>query len=123
MALSLSDRIGSKGRIAPDGGSGFRANPYDDVSFSDGDRGGTGDDEGSNKGQPHSSSGFKRALMHSERSGSQLSDQIVSKTHFGGKGFKKPNYFAQGGRRHGMHIGSGAPAIQPAQDGIDSGGE
>jgi hypothetical protein len=64
----------------------------------------------------HSSSGFRRALERSSRSGgNKLVGAITSKTNFGGKGFRKPNYFAQGGQRHGMHMGSGAPAINPAE--------
>jgi hypothetical protein len=66
-------------------------------------------------GNPHSSSGFKRALMKTARTSSRLKDQLPSKQSFGGKGFQKPNYFAQGGGRHGMHIGAGAPAINPAE--------
>jgi hypothetical protein len=74
-------------------------------------------------GNPHSSAGFKRALMKTARSGSKLAGQMPNKTSFGAKGFKKPNYFAQGGGRHGMHIGAGAPAISPAEGtGSDTGG-
>lgn len=62
-------------------------------------------------GHPHSSEGFRRAIKRATNSPSRL----VDKTHFGGNGFTKPNYFAQGGQRHGMHIGSGAPAIRPAR--------
>jgi hypothetical protein len=65
-------------------------------------------------GNPHSSSGFKRALMKTARTGSKLKDQLPNKQSFGNKGFQKPNYFAQGGKRHGMHIGAGAPAVSPA---------
>jgi hypothetical protein len=125
MAFNLSDRIGSKGRIAPDPGAGFRANTADfNFTAAPGDRGSVGDTEGSNKGGPHSSSGFRRALEHTERTAGRLSGDIASRQHFGGQGFKKPSQFAQGGRRHGMHIGAGAPAITPAMDtGSDSGGE
>lgn len=118
MAFTLSDRIGSKGRIAPDQGGGFRGNPADfNFTASTGDRGSVGDTEGSNVGGPHSSLGFRRALERSERQGSsRLSGDIASRTHFGGKGFKKPNYFAQGARRHGLHMGAGAPVTTPAMD-------
>ncbi len=116
MAFNLSDRI-SNGRIRTDPGSGFRANTADfGVDFGAGDRGATGDDEGSNKGGPHSSSGFKRALMATQRTAGRLSGDIASRKDFGGKGFRKPNYFGQGGRRHGLHMGSGAPATTPAMD-------
>jgi hypothetical protein len=74
-------------------------------------------------GNPHSSSGFRRALMKTARSGNRLKDQLPSKSTFGGKGFKKPNYFAQGAQRHGMHIGAGAPHTAGARDtGADFGG-
>lgn len=120
MAFSLSDRI-SNGRIRNDPGSGFRANTADfGVDFGAGDRGSTGDTEGSNKGQPHSSSGFRRALMKTERTAGRLSGDIASRKDFSGQGFKKPNYFAQGQRRRGMHIGSGGPATIPA---VDTGSE
>lgn len=69
---------------------------------------------GSDGQEPHSSSGFRRALMKTARSGNKLKDQLPNKTTFSGKGFRKPNYFAQGGQRHGMHIGSGAPFTGPA---------
>src|SRR5882724_6916130 len=83
------------------------------------DRGGQGAD-----GQtPHSSSGFRRALMKSARGSNRLKDQLPNKTTFAGKGFKKPNYFAQGAKRHGMHMGAGAPVTQGAGDtGADFGG-
>jgi len=66
------------------------------------------------QGNPHSSSGFRRALMRTARAGNRLKDQLPNKTTFGGKGFSKPNYFAQGAGRHGMHIGAGAPFTGPA---------
>lgn len=124
MAWNLSTRI-SNGRMPDDPGSGFRGNTADFGmdSYGPGDKGGFGDDEGSNKGGPHSSSGFKRALMKTERTAGRLSGDIANRTHFGGQGFKKPNYFAQGQRRHGMHIGAGAPPVTPAMDtGADVGG-
>ena len=124
MAFNLSQRVKS-GRMADDDGSGFRSNTADfGISYGGGDRGGTGDDSGPNKGtpQPHSSAGFKRALMSTERSAGRLSGAITDQG-FGGKGFRKPNYFGQGGRRHGMHIGAGSPPITPATDaGSDAGG-
>lgn len=103
------------GRFQDDGGTGFRANTADFSSAAGpGQRGGTGAEQGVTStaiaGNPHSSHGFKRALMKTQRSqGGTLKGDIANKTHFGGSGFKKPNYFAQGGGRHGMHIGSGAP--------------
>jgi len=125
MAFNLSQRVKS-GRMADDDGAGFRGNTADfGVDFGSGDKGGVGDDSGSNKGapQPHSSAGFKRVLMHTEKTQGRLSGAIASKTDFGGKGFRKPNYFGQGGRRHGMHIGAGSPPITPATDtGSDAGG-
>jgi hypothetical protein len=66
-------------------------------------------------GNPHSSSGFKRALMKTARTGSKLKDQLPNKQSFGNKGFQKPNYFAQGGKRHGMHIGAGSPFTGAAE--------
>lgn len=125
MAFSLSDRIGSKGRIATDPGSGFRANTADfGVNFGPGDKGSTGDTEGSNSGGPHSSAGFRRALVNTERTAGRLSGDIASRKDFGGPGYRKPNYFGQGGRRHGLHMGSGSPATISALDtGSESGGE
>jgi hypothetical protein len=72
-------------------------------------------------GNPHSSRGFRKALERTQRSGSKLKDQLPDKTSFGNKGFRKPNYFAQGGGRHGMHIGSGAPFTGPATGDAGSG--
>ena len=116
MAFSLSDRI-SSGRIKTDPGSGFRANTADfNFNAGVGDRGGTGDTEGSNKGGPHSAAGFRRALEHTERTAGRLSGDISSRKDTSGQGFKKPNYFAQGQRRHGLHMGSGAPVTTPAMD-------
>lgn len=122
MAFNLSDRI-SNGRIRNDSGSGFRSNAADfGVNFNDGNRGGTGDDEGNNKGGPHSSAGFKRALMNTERTAGRLSGDIARRKDFSSGSNRKPNYFAQGGRRHGLHMGAGAPATTPAMDtGSDAG--
>lgn len=66
-------------------------------------------------GNVHSSSGFRRALKNTQGRSNRLSGQLPAKQSFGGKGFKKPNYFAQGGGRHGMHIGSGSPFTGAAQ--------
>jgi hypothetical protein len=60
-------------------------------------------------GNVHSSRGFRKALKSTQSRSNRLSGQLPSKDSFGSKGFKKPNYFSQGGGRHGMHIGSGAP--------------
>ena len=131
--MNLSQRM--QGRYQDDPGSGFRGNTADfDQSFDAAPRAGFGSEQNpaadqsqsmlsSNvKGQPHSSSGFRRALEHTERSQSGLGNRIVSKQGFGGKGYNKPNQFSQGGRRHGLHIGSGAPATLPAQmEGADTG--
>lgn len=68
-----------------------------------------------NPPQAHSTRGFKRALMKASRGGNSLSQHMPSKSNFGGQGFRKPNYAFQGGGRHGMHIGSGAPFTGPAE--------
>lgn len=71
-------------------------------------------------GNPHSSAGFRRALEKTARSQNRLKDQLPSGQNFSGSGFKKPNYAFQGGGRHGMHIGAGAPFTGPAdQTGAD----
>ena len=137
--MNLSSRIRNRGgnRIADDSGTGFRANAGDmgfNLDFAD--RSGFGAEQNpsanqsqdmmtsSPKGNPHSSSGFRRALERTQRSSSSISKGIVNRSNFGGKDFKKPNYFGQGARRRGMHIGSGAPAITPTMDaGSDVGGE
>jgi len=72
------------------------------------------------KGNPHSSSGFRRALMRTARQGNRLKDQLPQGKTFAGKGFRKPNYFAQGGQRHGMHIGAGAPHTAAADQAGES---
>jgi hypothetical protein len=93
------------------GGSPFGMNPA-----SPDQRGGMG----ANGQQPHSASGFRRALMRTARTSGRLKDQLPNKTSFGGKGFAKPSYFAQGGQRHGLHMGSGAPFTGAArQEGFD----
>jgi len=126
--MNLSARIG-KGRIDYDKGSGFRANPADyDMNVETADRGSFRSEQdpsfsngqpvmtSANPSMPHSSSGFRRALERTERTSSRLTGDIASRKNFGGKGFQKPNYFGQGVRRHGLHIGTGAPATVPATD-------
>lgn len=128
--MNLAQR--TRGHFNADTGSGFRANTADfDSSLQFADRGSFGAEQdptmdasqspmAAPKSQPHSSSGFRRALEHTERSNSRLG-QLTNKS-FGGKSYTKPNAFAQGQRRHGMHIGSGAPAIIPGNDtGADTG--
>lgn len=114
-------------RIQDDSGSGFRGNPADFGSNgSPVQRGGFGSEPpllGSSPQGPHSAAGFRRALMKTQSRGNKLKDQLPDKISFGSKGFKKPNYFAQGGQRHGMHVGSGAPFTGAAQqEGADFGG-
>ena len=71
-------------------------------------------------GNVHSSRGFRRALKATSRRGDRLAGQLPAKKDTSGPGFKKPNYFAQGVGRHGMHVGSGAPFTGPAeQEGAD----
>jgi len=75
---------------------------------------------------PHSARGFRKALMKTQRTSGSLKDQLPNKQTFGSSkgGFAKPNYFAQGGGRHGMHVGSGAPVVRPADStGADVGDE
>lgn len=123
-------------RLNADTGGGFRGNTADFGSGAGApDRGGFGAEQNpsgnqsqsmvSNQlpGNPHSSSGFKRAIKSAGRSRPSLSSNLADKTSFGGKGFRKPNYFAQGGKRHGMHISTGAPHTAGAtQEGADAGG-
>jgi|ERR1700733_4626510 len=94
-------------------------------NFSPDDRGGNGADvleSNAGMGGVHSPHGFRKALMKSGSGGNRITGSLTDKTSFGGKGFKKPNYFAQGGQRHGMHVGAGAPVTQPAQaEGADFG--
>lgn len=75
------------------------------------------------QGNPHSSSGFRRALEKTQRSQNRLTQHMPGKSTFGGKGFAKPNYFAQGGQRHGLHMGAGAPFVGPATSDESFGGE
>ena len=66
-------------------------------------------------GNVHSSRGFRRALKQTQQRSNRLAGQLPNKTNFGGPSFKKPNYFAQGGGRRGLHIGSGGPATIPSE--------
>lgn len=71
-------------------------------------------------GNVHSARGFKRALERTQSRSNRLAGQLPSKSGFSGPRYNKPNYFAQGGGRHGMHIGSGAPFTGSAeQEGAD----
>jgi len=116
-------------RIADDMG-GRAGSPGDfGSSASAAQRGGNGAEQDSGvlsssiPGNVHSSRGFRKALMKSGSKGNALKDQLPDKTSFGGKGFRKPNYFAQGGQRHGMHMGAGAPFTGHSTDtGADFGG-
>lgn len=124
--MNLSQRM--NGRYKDDSGAGFRANTADfGMSMGDSDRGGTGaeSDEvtsSSLPGNPHSASGFKRALMRSGHQSNSVVDGINKRDFSLGQN-RKPSYFGQGQRRHGMHIGSGAPAVRgAAMEGADSGG-
>lgn len=122
-------------RINTDPGAGNRGNTADfNASASTAQRGSYGSEQDPSgtqggiltnqpKGNPHSSRGFRKALMKTQRTSGKLVDQLPDKVTFGGKGYRKPNYFAQGGRRHGMHISSGAPHTSGGQsEGSDSGG-
>lgn len=135
MAFSLSDRIGS-GRIKVDPGAGWRGNTadYPNSGASASDRGAFGAEQdpsfssgqpvmsSSLPGNPHSSAGFRRALEHTARTGNKSLSSAISKSDFSMGKNRKPSYFGQGARRHGMHIGSGAPPITPAvQEGADTG--
>ena len=125
------------GRFGADTGGGFRGNT---ASFGSGadpaTRGSFGSEQDPSKnpgdggmlssalpGNPHSSSGFRRAIKSAGRSQSKLKDQLPDKVSFGGKGYKKPSYFAQGGKRHGLHISTGAPhTAGGTQEGVEFGG-
>lgn len=123
-------------RFNADQGSGFRGNPAEfGQMIGAADRGGFNAEQNpmANPGQsmtstqlpgnPHSSSGFRRAIRSAGRSGSSLKSQLPKGNTFAAKGFKKPNYFAQGGQRHGLHISTGAPHTGAAhQEGADFGG-
>jgi hypothetical protein len=100
----------------PGAGTGRGGSPFDDT-HSDAPfnaRGGvgaetTGVQSSQLSGNVHSSHGFRRALKATQSRSNRLSGQLPSKRNFSAGNAKKPNYFAQGGGRHGMHIGSGAP--------------
>lgn len=124
-------------RIMDNKGAGFRGNPADfGSSASSGQRGGWDSEQdpaaamggGSMlssqlPGNPHSTRGFRKALEKTSRTSGGLKNQMPDKVTFGGKGYKKPNYFAQGGKRHGMHISTGAPHTSGGQqEGADAGG-
>jgi hypothetical protein len=111
-------------RLVADAGAGFRGNTASfDANASASQRGGHGMETAPPSEGPHSSRGFRRALERTQRNSSRLKDEMPDKVTFGGPGYKKPNYFAQGGRRHGMHISTGAPHTSGGQqDGADVGG-
>lgn len=106
-------------------GMGRGGSPYDTLSAPANSRGGVGAETGgvaaSNlSGNVHSARGFKRALEKTQSRSNRLAGQLPQKSNFGGPKFNKPNYFAQGGGRHGMHIGSGAPFTGAAErEGVD----
>jgi hypothetical protein len=84
------------------------------MSFAPNARGGhgaetTGVTDSNLSGNVHSSRGFRKALRSSQNKSSGLAGQLPQKQSFSGPGYAKPSSFAQGGKRHGMHIGSGAP--------------
>lgn len=117
------------GRINDDmGGRGGSPSDFA-ASATAAQRGGTGAEQGVTSsaiaGNPHSSAGFRRALMKTQSGSNRLKNQLPNGKTFAGKGYAKPNYFAQGGGRHGMHIGSGAPFTGPAtgDSGAGFGGE
>lgn len=123
-------------RFNADEGTGFRGGPADFTSTAMGsERGGFGAEQNPAgnmsqnmvssqlPGNPHSSSGFRRAIRSAGRPKSSLKNEMPNKVSFGGKGYKKPSYFAQGGQRHGLHISTGAPHTAGAtQEGADFGG-
>lgn len=81
-----------------------------DASASAGQRGGNGAEQDSGVlGNVHSARGFRKALMKSGSKGNSLKDQLPDNMSFAAGKSRKPNYFAQGNGRHGMHIGAGAP--------------
>ena len=123
-------------RFNADTGGGFRGNTADFGSTASSSQRGSWNSEQdpaatpgqqvlSNQlpGNPHSSSGFKRAIRAAGRNRTSLKDQMPQGQTFSGKGYRKPSYFAQGGKRHGLHISTGAPATSGAtQEGADFGG-
>lgn len=120
--------MAGKGHFSADPGTRGGSSAEFSASASSAQRGGTGAEQQENvlsssiPGNPHSSRGFRRALMKTSHSGNKLKDMVKGDS-FSGKGFRKPSYFAQGGARHGLHIGSGSPATIPAeQTGASTGG-
>ena len=125
------------GRFNADQGGGFRGNTADfGMGASGSQRAGFGAEQDPSAeagqevisnalpGNPHSSSGFRRAIRAAGQNRTSLKDQMPNKTTFGGKGFKKPNYFGQGGQRHGMHLSTGAPHTAGAtSEGADFGSD
>lgn len=126
-----------QGRFTADSGGGFRGNTADfGSSATTAERGTFGSEQNpaatmgsgsmlSNQlpGNPHSSSGFRRAIKSAGRSKSSLNSKMPSNKTFDGPGFRKPSSFAQGGRRHGLHISTGAPHTAGGiQEGSDAGG-
>jgi len=130
MAFNLSARMGMRGggRFSDGVGSGFRSNAADfNASAETGERGGYGAEThgdgtlSSNlPGNPHSSYGFRRAIREAGNKGNSVIGGIHKRNFSMGKN-AKPSYFAQGGHRHGLHMGAGAPATMAADDGV--GGE
>jgi hypothetical protein len=130
MAFNLTGRMNMRGagRFDAEEGGGWRGNTADFGSeASSGERGGFASpqsDDGVHSsalpGHPHSSYGFRRALRQTQRKSSGLVDSM-NQRNFSMRGANKPNYFAQGAHRHGMHIGAGSPATIPAsEEGFDS---
>jgi hypothetical protein len=110
-------------RISDDdgAGSGRGGSPFDPshTNAPGNARGGygaetTGVQSSNLSGNVHSSAGFRRALKSAQGRSNRLAGQLPSKTDFSGPKYAKPSYFAQGGRRRGLHIGSGAPATRGA---------
>jgi hypothetical protein len=110
MALGerINDDMGGRGGSP---GSSMTASPTQRGGF------------GSSGKTPVSSAGFRRALMRTGSS-SGLASNMFKSGKFSGKDFAKPNYFAQGGRRHGLHIGNGSASVvrQASDAGEDFGG-
>src|SRR5262249_39437975 len=102
--MRITDDLGGRGGSPSDFGASASAKQRGGVGM---EQSNTGVSSSNIPGAPHSSSGFRHALEKSARSSSRLKDQLPGKEDFGGMGFRKPNYFAQGGGRHGMHIGAG----------------
>lgn len=92
-----NDSVQGPGRIAADDRTD---GPISDASVPVGDRGGTGhetDGPESNATAAHSSRGFRRALFKSGHT--SLIDKMSTPDRQG---------FAQGGGRHGLHLGNTA---------------